>query len=191
MVDEDIGPEPLTVLTESFHAHCSVYSVYKQRCKYLKNGREGDFYVMQCPDWVQVLALTPERNIVLVKQYRVGIRDFQLETPGGGLNPDESPEAGAARELLEETGYAGSEAVHLGFNYPNPALQNNKVHYVCIHNCMHQAKPSQDPMEDIQAGVYSLEEAFAMLKEGVLQHALVVNAFYFLQNYLAKTHDSA
>lgn len=187
MLDDDCLPEALTVLNESFHASCSVYDVYKQRCKYLKDGREGDFYVMQCPDWVQVLALTPDQDIILVNQYRVGIKHFQLESPGGALNPGESPEAGAARELLEETGYAGSAAVHMGFSYPNPALQNNRVHYVLIANCTYQAKPSQDPMENIQVKRYPLAEAFAMLKDGTMQHALVISAFYFLEQYLAKT----
>lgn len=185
MQKDDLLPQSLRVLSESFHADCKVYSVYKQRCQYPLDGREGDFYIMRCPDWVQVLALTRELKLILVKQYRMGIQALQLETPGGALETGESPELGAARELLEETGYVGASPVCIGSSYPNPALQNNRVYYVLISDCCYQGSPSQDPMEDLSVHRYSLPEVFALRKKGTFQHALVLNAFYFLEQYLA------
>lgn len=186
MHKEEPLPKPLKVLCESFHADCKIYSVYKQRCQYPADGREGDFYIMRCPSWVQVLALTEEAKIILVKQYRIGIKAFQLETPGGALDAGESPEAGGARELLEETGYVGSSPVCIGFSYPNPALQDNKVYYVLISDCKYQGSPYKDPMEDLTVHLYPLDEAFALRKKGEVQHALVLNAFYFLEQFLAQ-----
>lgn len=186
--DELDGPLPqsLSVLSESLYADCKVYTVYKQRCRYLLDGREGDFYTMRCPNWVQVLALTREGQLILVKQYRIGIQAFQLETPGGALDPGESPEAGAARELLEETGYVGAKPLCIGSSYPNPALQENTVYYVLIRDCYYQASPYHDPMEDLTIHLYPLTEAFASRKKGLFKHALVLNAFYFLEQYLSQ-----
>lgn len=69
------------------------------------SGREQEFIVLDTPSWVNVVPITTEGNVVLIRQYRHGIQDVTLEIPGGMIDDGEEPQAAALRELLEETGY--------------------------------------------------------------------------------------
>ena len=75
------------------------------------SGIERDFVVLDTPSWVNVVPVTADGRVVLIRQYRHGIQDVTLEIPGGIIDDDEPPEAAAARELQEETGYAPSGCV--------------------------------------------------------------------------------
>ena len=78
------------------------------------------------PDWINVIPLTDDGQVVMVRQYRFGIEGFTLEIPGGMCDPGEPPLEAARREMREETGYAPSEMIELGWVHPNPPLQNNR-----------------------------------------------------------------
>ena len=73
----------------------------------LSDGSVSDFYIKKEKDNVCILALTKESEVILAKQFRPGPEEVLLELPGGGIDPGETPEQAAARELLEETGYKG------------------------------------------------------------------------------------
>ena len=76
-----------------------------------RTGKEHDFYVLESVNWVNVVAVTPDQQLVMVEQYRHGSNTVELEIPGGMMDPSETdPVATAVRELREETGYEGENA---------------------------------------------------------------------------------
>ena len=95
-------------------------------------GTEKEFIVAHAPDWVNVVAVTPEGKIVLVRQFRFGSNALSLEVPGGVMEEGEDPIAAGVRELSEETGYGGGKARLLGSVHPNPAIQDNRCHFVLV-----------------------------------------------------------
>ena len=84
--------------------------------------------VITSPDWVNVIALTPDDQVVMVRQHRAGTDTITLEIPGGMIDPGEGPLDGGRRELLEETGYVADTWIHIGSVEPNPAIQDNTCH---------------------------------------------------------------
>src|SRR5664279_4692538 len=105
---------------------------------------------MHAPDWVNVLALTPDHRLVLVRQFRFGVDAFSLEIPGGVMEPDEDPVAAGLRELREETGFTGRGARLLGSVHPNPAIQSNRCHIVLVEEAVRTEALEWDADEEIE-----------------------------------------
>ncbi len=150
------------------------------RCK--RSGKQKDFYLFDFPDWVNIVALTPERNMVLIRQFRYGSNRLEIEIPGGMVNEREPPVEAGCRELLEETGYAGSNARIIGKVCPNPAIQRNYCHTVLVENAVKVAEPSMDDMEDIECFLRSEKETIELIATGAIDHGLVLNALMFYMN---------
>jgi ADP-ribose pyrophosphatase len=167
-------------LGETEVADCRVFRVMRQHLRHASDGREGDFFVLEAPDWVQVLALTPQQELVLVRQWRFGVEKLSWEPPGGIIEKNEDLVAAAQRELLEETGHAGRNARALGSAAPNPALQNNLTHFVLVENCTRHAPTNWDPHEELETGVFPLAEVERMIRRGEIYHSLALNALQFL-----------
>ena len=132
------------------------------------------YYVMEFPDWVNVVPATPDGQLVMVEQYRHAGEEIFLEIPGGSTNgPGEDPLEAGRRELLEETGYASDEWIYCGFHFPNPALQNNKMHTYLALNCLKVQAPNLDPFEDLKVRLMSVNEAVEALNGGGIRHSLI------------------
>ncbi len=172
-------------LGQSTLADCRVFRVQRRRLRHVDDGREGDFYVIEAPDWAQTLALTPRQELILVRQWRFGVEKLSWEPPGGVIEPGEDIVAAAQRELLEETGYAGMAARLLGQAAPNPAIQNNTVHFILVENCALHAATNWDPHEELQIGIFPLVEVEQMIRRGEIFHSLSLNALQFLFMHLA------
>jgi len=138
--------------------------------------------VLECPGWVNVIALTPDRRIILVEQRRHGTESLELEIPGGVMDPrDESPIATAVRELREETGYEGRNARLLNSMAANPAIQNNLCHAVLIEDCELRHPTDLDSGEDLVTHVMSLDEIPSLVHEGRIRHSLVLASLYYFE----------
>lgn len=158
-----------------------VFSVHSRVCASPTDAsRRGEFVHLQCPDWVNVIPVTPEGKVVMIEQYRHGIGRVTLEVPGGISEPGEGPEVTCARELLEETGYAGDACRIIGRVSANPAIQTNWVHTGLIRNAVLRGGGAPDEHEEIGVRLVPLPDVPELIRSGVIHHSFVVAAFAFL-----------
>lgn len=173
--------EPWKLLETSPVLSTRIFSVHRDTVLSPRRTAPGPVTRIAAPDWVNLVALTPDERIVLVRQWRHGIRDFTLEIPGGMVDPGEEPAQAAARELREETGYAGTDPSFLGIVHPNPAFLDNSCHTFLIEDCRRVGEQQQDPGEDIQVEFLPLADIPRQVAAGRITNSLVVCAFWWLQ----------
>ena len=158
------------------------YRIFSVRSAVRTNPRtqeDHEFYVMDCPDWVNIIAITPNQELVMVEQFRHGTATVDLEIPGGVMDlEDKSAVITGVRELREETGYEGRDARLIGEIAPNPAIMSNYCRTVLIEDCELKHATEFDSGEDIQTKLVPLRDMDKLVKTGVIQHSLVVVAFY-------------
>ena len=121
-----------------------IFRLRHDRYRFEPNGVERDFVVMDTPSWVNVVPVTAEGRVVLIRQYRHGIRDVTIEMPGGMIDPGESPEAAARRELQEETGYTAESLRFLARVLPIPRFRTIGAIYLPPTAAV--ARASQSPI---------------------------------------------
>jgi 8-oxo-dGTP pyrophosphatase MutT (NUDIX family) len=136
------------------------------------------YYVIEVPDWTNMVVITKDERIVLVKQYRHALGTTTLELPGGILEKGELPMASAIREMQEETGYVSDDVEFLMQISPNPALNNNTAYFFLARNAEKLSNTNFDPYEEIIIETYSKEELKLLLNEGKLQHGVQQGAIY-------------
>jgi ADP-ribose pyrophosphatase len=161
-------------------ADCRVFKVRRDTSSDPRGRGAHDFYVIEAPDWINVIPLTEDGRVVLIEQFRHGTREVSLEIPGGMVDAGESPAEAAARELLEETGYEAGEVVPLGRSRPNPAIQDNWIHTFLARGVVRTGEPHNDSTEQTRVRLVPMEEIPALITEGKIDHALVVLAFHRL-----------
>ena len=144
-----------------------------------RNGIAHNFFVIDCVDWVNVVAITPKEELVMVEQYRHGSNTVELEIPGGTSDAkDSSPVATGIRELREETGYEGEQPEIVGSIYPNPAIMSNRCSTVLVENCRCVHPVEFDHGEDLATRLIPLRDIPDLVASGKIRHALVVVALY-------------
>jgi ADP-ribose pyrophosphatase len=146
------------------------------RFRHPVRGTERDFTVAHAPDWVNVVAHTPDGQIVLVKQFRFGSNAMSLEIPGGVIEAGEDPVAAGVRELAEETGYGGGKVTLLGSVNPNPAIQDNRCHFVLVEGAVPTSSLDWDDDEEIQVSTAPVAQVMAWARSGAITHSLTVAA---------------
>jgi 8-oxo-dGTP pyrophosphatase MutT (NUDIX family) len=151
-----------------------LFRLRRERFRSRVSGREHDFYVMHLADAVHAIALTPDDRMVLVRQFRAASRHDSLEPPGGLLDPGEDPRAAGARELLEETGYAGDPPVLLGTLWSNPSILTSRTATIVINNARRVAEPTLDHNEEVAVELVPVREIPRLIQEGRINHALCV-----------------
>ena len=176
------GPRPETsrqkwkVLEDKVLFETSYFKLRVERCQLPDRRVMPKYYVFDFLDWVNIVPVTPEGNIVALKQYRQAAKDTFLEIPGGSIDPfsQELPQMAAERELLEETGFKGAEVIDLGAQYPNPALQSNRVHTFLAMGCKKVSELCLDPYEDIEVVELSVKEMQRRLCAGEVSHSIMM-----------------
>ncbi len=171
-------PKPWQVLSSTWDRAYRVFHLRTDRARSPRTGQAHDFYVLESTDWVNVIPLTPDREVVLIRQYRHGTRENTLEIPGGLVEPGDTPEAAARRELAEETGYQERELSCLGYVHPNPAILNNRCHTFLARDVFLNGDQDQDDKEDIEVLLHPLTEIPRLIRDNRITHALVLAAFY-------------
>jgi ADP-ribose pyrophosphatase len=157
------------------------YNVFKVRAVHAvspRTNRTGKFYTLETKDWVNIIAVTENKEVVMIRQYRHGSKEVSLEIPGGLVDEDH-PEEAALRELLEETGFAGENTKYLGAVNPNPAIFGNLCHTYLVEKARKISRKNLDPDEDIEVVLVPVSDIPSLLEGGLINHALVVVAFYF------------
>ncbi len=161
-------------------ADCRVFKVREDISTRESDALEHSFYVIESPDWVNVIAITNENKVLLIEQFRHGIEEIILEIPGGMIDENEEPEKAARRELLEETGYSANEFIYLGKSRPNPAIENNWMYHYLALNAEKLHETTFDEHESVLSKLVSIEEIPNLIANGVITHSLVITAFYLL-----------
>ncbi|RMF87764.1 MAG: NUDIX hydrolase [Nitrospirae bacterium] len=163
----ELAATPIFTLSERLRVHPT-------------SGREHPFYVLETGPWVNVVPLTESGEVVLVRQYRHGTRTVCLEIPGGLVDPGESPEAAAARELLEETGYAAERWEAIGETHCNPAFLDNVTYSYAARGARRVAAPRPEETEEIEVVTVPLARIPELIRSRAITHALVIAAFHHL-----------
>ncbi len=166
---------------------CRVFRVIKRRLYHPGRKKEGEFFIIGSTPWVNVLALTEDRQVVLVRQFRYGTEQLSLEPPGGMFEEGESPVEAGLRELYEETGYQGEHARIIGSVNPNPAILNNTCYFVLVENARLVGNTEWDEHEEMETVTVPWQEAVAMAGRGEITHSLAVCALFYLQQELLKS----
>jgi 8-oxo-dGTP pyrophosphatase MutT (NUDIX family) len=172
-------------------ARTRVFDVRATRYTHPVRKTARDFYTINTYDWVNVIALTPGRRLVLVRQFRFGIDDFSIEIPGGVINPGETDLIAAGlRELREETGYEGRDARLLGSIRPNPAIMTNRCHIVLVEQCRKTGTPEWDADEEIEILLSPVDKVYEWVLTGKITHALVLDALLLFAPHWKKNSSA-
>lgn len=169
--------------------HTRIFDVQSVDFHHPTHPAPRDFILIEPPDWVNVVALTPQRELVLVRQFRFGTNDLSLEIPGGVMEAGEDPVTTGVRELEEETGFTGTAARLLGSVHPNPAMQTNRCHLILVENATRTSALAWDPNEELETIVLPVDEVYARAERGEITHSLVLNGLLLFRPVWEKLRE--
>ncbi len=150
----------------------------------LPDGTEKTYTMLELPDFAGVLPKVEDR-LILVKNYRYPIDKKVIEIPAGFIEPDESPEEAAGRELREETGYGLKWCEKINEYHPVASLNDQKAH-LYVGEAEKVGEVEHDEGEDIEIFPLKIEKAYELLEEGKLTHPHTMIALYSARDMLTK-----
>ena len=165
-------------------ADCEVFTVHRATFERETNGETAEFFVIDNPDWVNVIGITSDHQAVFIEQYRQGSESMIFEIPGGMVEDGDDPESTARRELAEETGFTAGRLICVGRSYPNPALQGNKIFHYLALDCELTQEVNFDDHESIATRLVSLQRIDELVHNGTINHSLAVAALYYARKFL-------
>jgi 8-oxo-dGTP pyrophosphatase MutT (NUDIX family) len=166
-------PGPWKVLTSEYLSKKLWYTVRVDRVELPTGAIIPEYWVSEYPPWVNVVAVTSEGKLLLIRQYRHGLGAVHFEIPAGTTDPEDvSLELAARRELLEETGYGGGRWSPLMTLSANPALQNNLAYTFLAEDVVKVAEPDPGAGEDLRVHALAVDEVAGLLARGEIVQAL-------------------
>jgi ADP-ribose pyrophosphatase len=163
---------------------CGVFSVDELQSRSPADGSEHRFFRINANDWVQLVPVTKQREIVMVRQYRHGSGELSLEVPAGIIDPGESPEEAAVRECLEETGYRARALKPLGVFRPNPAYFANRLSAFFSSDLESVGAIQNTGTEQTELVLVPVDDVPSLLVDGTIDHALAVAVLWrFLHEF--------
>ena len=171
-----------SILKRQQVADYNIFSLHKKQVRSPRTGEIREMLCLHFPDWVLILALTRQQEVVMIRQYRHGTEQVCLELPGGLVDPDDtSPESSAQRELLEETGFTVSNIRLIGECYPQPAVLSNRCFFYLAEDAVKTRQQKLDAGEDIEILTVPLKEIQAKIESNEIDHGMVLLAFFFFR----------
>lgn len=155
--------------------------LFRARFDHIRNPRNQAverMVILEGADSVNVVPVTPDGQIIFVRQYRVGIGQETLELPGGLIDPGEAPREAVMRELAEETGYTSAQWTALGIIASNPVFMDNYIHHWAAQDVRWNAPQRLDDGEAIALEQYPVHEAERMLCAGEFLHPHTISCLY-------------
>lgn len=178
-------PPKWNVLQSNYILQNRWLSVRQDVCQ-LPNGRQiDDYYVVEDPNVGCVFALTPDRRLILVEQYKHAIADTCIELPAGGFeNPHGDPRAESRREFREETGYDAPEFRYLAKMAQSPTRMTSYFHLFLALDAYPVGEQHLDPAEDITVHLVPLDDVFPMIERGEIHVMSTVACIYLATAHL-------
>lgn len=173
------------VLKSEYLARKPWFTVRHESLELPDGRRVPDYYVLEYPDWINVIAITRDGRFVMVDQYRHALGETSYEIPTSVTEPsDESMVAAAQRELAEETGYGGGEWRLLTTLSPNPATHTNLTYCFLATGVEKLGEQHLDPTEDLRVHLMTREEVLELLRTDRIRQALMAAPLwrYFSEN---------
>lgn len=153
---------------------CRVFSVSESTSVCPRTSDEHSFFFIDTADWVNIVPITANNEVVFIRQFRHGSEEITLEIPGGMVDPGEDPSVAAVRECMEESGFHAAEVESLGVLNPNPALFQNKLHTYLATGCEKRGEIANTSTEHTEVELVPMAELPHLLQRGAIDHALVV-----------------
>ncbi|SEF82699.1 ADP-ribose pyrophosphatase [Caloramator fervidus] len=149
----------------------------------LPNGKQTTREVVEHNGGVGIVAVTNEKNIILIRQFRKPAEEVLIEIPAGKLEKGEEPEKCAARELEEETGKVPKSLKLLTKFYPSPGY-SSEVLYIYYSDDLQDGKVNLDEGENVEVFEVSIDKALEMIKEGEIKDAKTIIGILLAKNYI-------
>ncbi|HQQ00568.1 MAG TPA: NUDIX hydrolase [bacterium] len=170
-------------------ADYGIFSIRRVESESPRTGKTIPFQILECGLWTNVFPVTPNHEVVMIRQYRHGTEKITLEIPGGLVERGESPAHAARREMVEETGYDSETIVPLGYVEPNPAFISNSCHTFLAPGAASVGRQSLDHGEDIEVVTVPMDRLGTLVADGTITHSLVVAAIYLLELHIRQHPD--
>jgi ADP-ribose pyrophosphatase len=186
----DTGPETRNLsweLVESYDdRNYNLFSVAVNRNRSPRTGKIHEFQVLKSPDWVAVVAITPQNELIMVRQYRHGTEELSLEPPGGLVKEGQDPEQSGREELEEETGYQAPILEPLGWMHPMPALFTNRFYVFMARNAAPSGRKKPDETEEIETVLVPLDQVRDYIRTGKITASVMIAALHLFLDRLGK-----